>query len=331
MSKPSIETAAIPASADAGVGPTTGPNNPTCPVHQEAWYDIEDGCYVFEDPLPLEKDGFTPAVVQGDYSLPGVSQDASSQQSDENAQCTSQEPGPDGLPQPKRKDGEHDCGENESELENDMLQAFKEPEDLSPANSPNPPHYHRPSPEPSCLQVDQEPDQSAPEVLRDASPLRTQSQETAVIPVSSEDELQKKAVDEAMEAEDDTNKPEQEELTEKRVYNKAENVGGQTQTLECRASSQVINSDKDEEDEEPRPAKRRKQNPHLSPPKSSTDGKARFANFSKSFRNTRNSSYCRVSRVALPRHSQTRKDWEQYDVQSRVHAALSVEDPHPTN
>jgi hypothetical protein len=172
MNHPSIEAAAIPASTDAGIEPTTEPNKPTSLVNQEAWYDIEDGCYVFEDPLPLEKDGLA-AVTQDNHSSLGLSQDASSQHSDGNAQFTSQEPGGDGFPQPRRKDGEHDCGESVSELEKDMMRAFKEQEDLSSANPPKTPHSYRPNPEPACLPVDQEPDQSASEVLRGASPLRT--------------------------------------------------------------------------------------------------------------------------------------------------------------
>jgi hypothetical protein len=102
----------------------------------------------------------------------------------------------DGLPQPRRKDNEHECGKSVSELEKDMLQAFKEQEDLSSENIPNPPHSHRLSSEPACVQVDQEADQSVPEVLRDASPLRTQSQkETDVIPIFLGQLPQEKAAD----------------------------------------------------------------------------------------------------------------------------------------
>jgi len=75
----------------------------------------------------------------------------SSQHSDGNAHCTSQEAGADGLPQPKRKDSEQDCRENVSELEKIMLKAFEEQEDLSPANTPNLPHSNRTSPIPSTL------------------------------------------------------------------------------------------------------------------------------------------------------------------------------------
>jgi hypothetical protein len=148
MNSPSIEAAAIPASADVGIEPTVEPNKPTGPVNQEAWYDVEYGCYVLEDgPLPpLEKDDLAPAVAQDNHPSLGLSQDASSPHSDGNTQCTSQETGADGLPQPRRKDSEHDCGESVSELEKDMLQAFKEQEDLSSANIPNPHILTAPAP-----------------------------------------------------------------------------------------------------------------------------------------------------------------------------------------
>jgi len=106
-----------------------------------------------------------------------------------------------------------------SELEKDMFQAFKEKEDLSLANIPNRPHSCRPSPEPAFLQVDQEPDQSVPEVLRDASVLHTQSQkETEVIPIFLGQRPQEKAENEAREVEDGSSEPEQAEPAKKRTY-----------------------------------------------------------------------------------------------------------------
>lgn len=73
---------------------------------------------------------------------PGVSQDASSQYRDGNAQSTSLELGPDGLSQRSRKDGEHDGGERVHDLEKDMLTAFKDQEDMLSANSPTPQQTH---------------------------------------------------------------------------------------------------------------------------------------------------------------------------------------------
>jgi hypothetical protein len=104
---------------------------PTGPVNQEAWYDIEYGCYVLEEcPLPpLAKDYLASAVAQDNHPSLGLSQDASSAHSNGNTQCTSQDPGADGLPRPKHKDNEHGSGESVSELEKYMLQAFKQHED----------------------------------------------------------------------------------------------------------------------------------------------------------------------------------------------------------
>jgi hypothetical protein len=112
-----------------------------------------------DSPLPPpEKDNLAPAVAQDNHPSLGLSQDASSPYSDRNTQCISQEPGANSLPQLRCKNNEHDCGESVSELEKDMLQAFKEHEDLSPANIPSPSHSLRPSSEPACVQGDQEPD-----------------------------------------------------------------------------------------------------------------------------------------------------------------------------
>lgn len=65
MNSPCIKAAATPASADSGIEPTTDANKPAGPVNQEAWYDVEDDCYVFEDPLSLENDCLTPCGRSG--------------------------------------------------------------------------------------------------------------------------------------------------------------------------------------------------------------------------------------------------------------------------
>jgi hypothetical protein len=58
-----------------------------------------------------------------------------------------------------------------------------------------------------------------PEVLRDASPLRTQSQKEAdVIPIFLGQQPQEKAADEVREVEDGSREPEQAEPAEKRTY-----------------------------------------------------------------------------------------------------------------
>lgn len=47
-----------------------------------------------------------------------------------------------------------------------------------------------------------------PEVLKDTSPLATPPQDTAVIPISLEEQPEEKAVDETRDAGDDISKPE---------------------------------------------------------------------------------------------------------------------------
>jgi hypothetical protein len=206
-----------------------------------------------------------PAVAQDDHPSLGLSQDAGSPHSDGNTgntPCTAQEPGADSLPHPRRKDSEHGYGESAFELEKDMLKAFKEQEDLSSANIPNPPNSHHSSPEPACLQLDQGPDQGVPKVLNDAPPPRAQlRKETDVIPNFLGHQPQGKAADGVGEVEDGGSEPEQAQTVQKQSHEgETENIRSHIQSPECRASSQVIHSkeEEDEEDEEPRPAKRRK-------------------------------------------------------------------------
>ena len=52
MNTPSIEAAAMLASADVGIESSLELKKPTSHVNQEAWYDIEYGCYVLEDCTP---------------------------------------------------------------------------------------------------------------------------------------------------------------------------------------------------------------------------------------------------------------------------------------
>ena len=64
MDSPSIEATAIPASVDVDIEPSIEPDKPTSPVNQEAWYNIEYGCYVLEDrPLPFQKDDLASVVA----------------------------------------------------------------------------------------------------------------------------------------------------------------------------------------------------------------------------------------------------------------------------
>jgi hypothetical protein len=112
----------VSAPVDCGIEGTVELNKQTGPLSQEAWYDVEDGCYILEDrPLPPpEGDGLTPMLAQDCRRSPGLSQDVTNQHNDGNTQRTSGEAGADTLRQPSDEDGEHECGENVSELEKDI-------------------------------------------------------------------------------------------------------------------------------------------------------------------------------------------------------------------
>jgi hypothetical protein len=88
-----------------------------------------------------------------------------------------------------------------------------------------------------------------------------------VILVFLDQQPQEKAADEVREAEDGNNEPKQVQTSEKQMYEgEAENISSHSQSPECRAFSQAINGEvdeEDEEDEEPRPVKRRKRNSRL--------------------------------------------------------------------
>jgi hypothetical protein len=80
------------------------------------------------------------------------------------------------------EDGGGESGEHVSELEMDMLLAFKEQEKSSSATAPSSPRPHHHSTEPPHPRIDQEHDQSGTnygrlEELRHGSPLRSQDQE----------------------------------------------------------------------------------------------------------------------------------------------------------
>jgi hypothetical protein len=182
MNFPSVEAATISVSVNTGIEPSIDLSKPT--GAQEAWYDIEYGCHVLEDcPLPpLEKDDLAPTVAQDNHPLLGSPQRATSHHIDGNAQCISEEPGADTLPQPRREDGEYDCGNSVSELEKDMLLAFKEQDDLSRANTLNSPHPQHLSSELVQPQICQEAGQSGTSIagLEELIIGRTQAEEGEV-------------------------------------------------------------------------------------------------------------------------------------------------------
>jgi hypothetical protein len=270
MNIPSVEAAAMPALVDVDIESAVEMKKPTGHASQEAWYDIEYGCYVLEDcPSSLDEDGLTPMLAQEYRHSPGPSQDAANQYNDANTQRTSEEAGADTCRQLVDRDGGQDCGENMSELERDILLAFKEQESLSSV-TPSFPHLHCHSSELAHPQADQEADQNGAscaglEEPRHTSPFlcsQTQKEtgaEAEAEPLSSDQQPQEMGLDEVREVEDGSSKPEQAEQVEKRPYQEErEEDEGNIQPSEVSGCSHNTSNEEDEEDEEPRPAKRRK-------------------------------------------------------------------------
>ena len=169
------EAASISASVNAGAVPAFELSEPADPSGREAWWDIEDGCFVDEDlhPLPpLEQEGLasTPAQAQphSRRRSPKSSQDQTSPHGDDGTtRSASEEPARQPLPTLLEKDGEGGSGGNASGLERDMQLAFEAQEELSAA-SPSSPRPRR-SAEPPHPRIDQDRDQGRLEELGHSS------------------------------------------------------------------------------------------------------------------------------------------------------------------
>jgi hypothetical protein len=172
-----------------------------------------------ETPSPSSRGGWLGSRCRsGPSPLPELLQDTTNQNKDGNTQCTLGEPGADILSQSSDNDGERECGENKSELEKDMLLAFKEQEDLSLAHSPNSVHRQHLSPKPAQPEISQEPDQSGSsraslEEPGHGSPLRPEKAEGNATLL--EQQPQERVADEVEEAKDGSCRPEQDEQGEK--------------------------------------------------------------------------------------------------------------------
>lgn len=150
-----------------------------------------------------------------------------------------------------------------------MLLAFERQENASSACTTNSLHPHHPISGFVHAQVDQEPDQNGQshgglEELGHASALCIQPQEADAVPIPLGQQTQEKVGNEASVVKDGHTESEQAEPAEKTPHKgETEEASSSTQTLECSASSRIIYCEVDEEDEEPRPAKRRKRNSQL--------------------------------------------------------------------
>jgi hypothetical protein len=170
--EPEPEATAVSASVDAGADPAFDLSKPVYPSSHEAWWDVEDGYYIDGDlrPIPpLEQEGLASAPDQPHSryhsprpSLDPINQhdDSDSDDNDETMRGTSDEPVSHVLLQPLDENGEGGSNENASKLERNMQLAFEEQEKLLSAPAPSSHYPHRPSAEPSLLQLGQENDPS---------------------------------------------------------------------------------------------------------------------------------------------------------------------------
>jgi hypothetical protein len=186
-----------------------------------------------------------------------LSQDQINQHSNDGTiRRTSEEPGPYSLSTPLDENGGGGSEEKTvSELEKDLLLAFEEQEKPSLAPAPSSPH--RPSAEQLHPQIDwehdQEHDQSGRlEELKHSTPLRSQDQEEE----PEEQQQQQEVVIEAIrEEEDDGDNKEREPQGEKHQRQGNEEVSRDNHHPN---GGDCNHNTSDEDDEDPRPAKRQK-------------------------------------------------------------------------
>jgi hypothetical protein len=157
---PSVAAAAVPASVDPNIESTAELSKPTDPLSQEAWYDVDDSCYVVEDrPLPLAKeDSLAPALAHDQHLSPGLLGDPANQHTHRDAQSISEEPEANTMPQLLGEDSGRNARANSSRLERDMLLEFKAQETLSSAAAPSSLRSHHHSSDLALPLMDQEPE-----------------------------------------------------------------------------------------------------------------------------------------------------------------------------
>lgn len=257
-SSPSVEAAAVPASVDADIESTAELSKPTDPLSQEAWYDVDDSCYVVEDrPLPLpEKDSFAPALAHDQHLSPGLLENPVNQQNDRNAQCISEELEANPLPQLLDEDSGRNCRENSSGLERDILLEFEARENLSSAGAPGSPRPHHHNSGLAHPPMDQEPDHigincDGLEELRHDSPPRAQAEERG----PQEQQHQKAVVDAIREARYSEGELERGEEGANCHY---QDGGAESGSDRSHDTNDEDNGNEDGDDEELRSAKRRK-------------------------------------------------------------------------
>ncbi|KAH6700701.1 hypothetical protein BKA61DRAFT_208150 [Leptodontidium sp. MPI-SDFR-AT-0119] len=239
------------------------------PSNHTPWWDVEEGCFVYEDlhPLPsLDHEGLasTPAQDQPPsrrHSL-GVSQDQTKPHGhNRTTRSASEESAAQSLIITLDEDGGAESEENVSDHERDMQLAFEQQEELL-ATSPS---SQRPrcSVEPSQPPIDQDCGRSWSEELRSSTRLCSQEKEKEAPPEHEQeeiaaDEIRHKVLEQELEeAGDDDESEKLEQRGEKRQHQD----GGIKTGIHHSESSRHghdTNDEDNEEDEKPRPTKQRR-------------------------------------------------------------------------
>jgi hypothetical protein len=245
--------AAVFVSADAGTDPASE-------LSKGPWWDVEDECHVDDDLRPislLEQEGLasTPVLAQPHphHDPPGSSQGQISQHGvgiggapDEAALPT--------LPQSLSENGGGGSDENASELGRDMQLVVEEQEMSSSAPAPGSLHPRRTSAEPPHPHTEQEHDRGGasrgrPEELGRGPPCRSQDRGEE----AQEQQQRQEVAVELMRGDDGGDREEPGERGEQRRQPDETEIGSDIQHPE--ASDCSIGG---EDDDDPRPAKRRR-------------------------------------------------------------------------
>ncbi|KAH7308327.1 hypothetical protein BKA65DRAFT_485675 [Rhexocercosporidium sp. MPI-PUGE-AT-0058] len=234
------------------------------PSNREPWWDVEEGCFVYEDLhlLPsLDHEGLVSTLAQDQppsrrHSL-GVSQDQTKPHGDNRTtRSASEESAAQSLIITLGQDGGGESEESVSDLERDMQLAFEEQEELL-ATSPSSPRCR--SFESSQPPIDQDCDRSWSEELRSSTRLcsqemdmegpREQEQEEMAGNEIRHKVLEQELEQDLEEADDDDESERLEQRGEKRQY---QDGGIKTGIHDSESSGHGydINDDDDEDDEE---------------------------------------------------------------------------------
>jgi hypothetical protein len=243
--------------------------NPIDPSGHDLWYDVEDARYVDGDlrPFPpLNQEGLPSTLAQEQphsrHHSPRSTQDQSDLHDKRITRSTSEDPVTHTPLESSNDGGDGWSTENTAELEKQVQPALEDQEKVSSPGASGSLLPRRNSAGLSRRQADQEFDQNVTsygglEELRRGTPLRSQDQGEE----PQEQQQRQEVVEEAMrEEEDDGDNEEREPRGEKR----GEKRGRQDRNEEIsRDSHHSEDSDcrhntSDEDDEDPRPAKRRK-------------------------------------------------------------------------